>query len=223
MIPYLVEAQPSYFVLDPVTCRDLEIFQVENNLDSFATSGGGSKCQEGSLFWLLNRCKSPSGKRCLKEWLLRPLVDITEIHRRQEAVLWFLSSGDHAGWEGAWIGKLKGVIAEFVDAEKLLASLHHRRISARRLVKLLRLLERLSELRLDPATTSLVPAYITDSLSSCCNNELLYESKEFLGCLNLSAIEADDLPQTFNHEYELRHKELTELKTELAAAEVLYI
>ncbi len=39
-----------------------------------------------SLFDTLNRCVTPMGKRILKEWILRPLMDIETIRKRQDAV-----------------------------------------------------------------------------------------------------------------------------------------
>ncbi|MDO4952453.1 MAG: DNA mismatch repair protein MutS [Synergistaceae bacterium] len=39
-----------------------------------------------SLFSILNRCRTPMGKRLLKEWILAPLQDIDEIKRRQSSV-----------------------------------------------------------------------------------------------------------------------------------------
>jgi DNA mismatch repair protein MutS len=39
-----------------------------------------------SLFAILNRCCTPMGKRCLREWILRPLRSVEEIRRRQDAV-----------------------------------------------------------------------------------------------------------------------------------------
>lgn len=39
-----------------------------------------------SLFAVLNRCGTPMGKRCLREWILRPLRSVEEIRKRQDAV-----------------------------------------------------------------------------------------------------------------------------------------
>lgn len=40
----------------------------------------------GSLFWHLDRCRTPMGKRLLRRWLRRPLLDVSQIARRAEAV-----------------------------------------------------------------------------------------------------------------------------------------
>ena len=39
-----------------------------------------------SLYFVLNRCKTPMGKRLLKEWILSPLRDIEMISKRQDSV-----------------------------------------------------------------------------------------------------------------------------------------
>lgn len=44
-----------------------------------------------SLFSVLDRCRSPMGRRSLKEWILRPLLDIAAINRRLDGVEWLMS------------------------------------------------------------------------------------------------------------------------------------
>lgn len=39
-----------------------------------------------SLFWVLNRCRTPMGKRMLKDWITSPLQDIAAIEARQDIV-----------------------------------------------------------------------------------------------------------------------------------------
>ncbi len=39
-----------------------------------------------SLYSVLNRCRTPMGKRLLKEWILSPLQDINEIQKRQDSI-----------------------------------------------------------------------------------------------------------------------------------------
>jgi DNA mismatch repair protein MutS len=41
-----------------------------------------------SLFGVLNRCRTPMGKRTLRDWILRPLLDLDAIRLRQDAVEW---------------------------------------------------------------------------------------------------------------------------------------
>jgi DNA mismatch repair protein MSH2 len=49
-----------------------------------ATMGG--KSHNSSLFGILNQCKTPVGSRLLQIWLRQPLVSLTALQRRQNAV-----------------------------------------------------------------------------------------------------------------------------------------
>ena len=59
--------------LDAATQRNLEIVP--------ETAGSGA-----SLLSCLDRCRTPMGRRTLKAWLLRPLMDLDGIERRQAAI-----------------------------------------------------------------------------------------------------------------------------------------
>jgi DNA mismatch repair protein MutS len=60
--------------LDSTTLRNLEIFY---------SWGSGDK--KTTLFYLLNRTKTPMGSRKLKNWIARPLLNINEIEKRLDA------------------------------------------------------------------------------------------------------------------------------------------
>lgn len=57
------------------TIRDLELFA--NTTD---------QREHGSLCWLLDRCRTPMGKRMLRRWIRRPLVSVAQLQERQRAV-----------------------------------------------------------------------------------------------------------------------------------------
>ena len=67
--------------LDSTTLRNLEIFY---------SWGSGDK--KTTLFYLLNRTKTPMGSRKLKNWIARPLLNIKEIEKRHDAVEELLKS-----------------------------------------------------------------------------------------------------------------------------------
>ena len=48
---------------------------------------------EGSLLWSIDRCSTPAGSRCLREWLIRPLRVKDALLRRQDAVAVLLEHG----------------------------------------------------------------------------------------------------------------------------------
>ena len=66
-----------YMILDPNTVRSLEIFQ------SYAGK---------SLLSVIDMTLTPLGGRLLRRWLRQPLLDISEIFRRQEHLGWFMDN-----------------------------------------------------------------------------------------------------------------------------------
>ena len=72
----------SYMVLDPQTRRNLELYQ-----------GGRWGDAGASLLSVLDRTKTAMGGRRLRSWLGQPLLDLSDLLRRQEAVAWFHRSG----------------------------------------------------------------------------------------------------------------------------------
>lgn len=63
-----------FMQIDAKTLRSLEIFQSNSGL---------------SLISLIDRTKTPMGGRLLRRWLRQPLLDVSEIFRRQEFISWF--------------------------------------------------------------------------------------------------------------------------------------
>ena len=67
-------------VLDRNTQRHLELVKNQEDLSSKAT-----------LFDVLDRTKTPMGKRKLKKWILNPLLDIKNINNRLDIVDYFFT------------------------------------------------------------------------------------------------------------------------------------
>ena len=63
--------------LDAATLRNLELVP-----ETAANGAGGGL----SLFSCLDDCRTPMGRRTLREWILRPLMDVQAIERRQSAI-----------------------------------------------------------------------------------------------------------------------------------------
>lgn len=62
-------------LLDPTAVATLELFETAQE-----------RSARGSLFATLDRASTPMGRRLLRQWLLRPLLDREGIGRRQEAI-----------------------------------------------------------------------------------------------------------------------------------------
>ena len=67
-----------FMVLDPQTVRNLELF-----------SGGRWGSSESSLLSVLDKTRTPMGARLLRRWIGQPLLDITHLERRLDAVDFF--------------------------------------------------------------------------------------------------------------------------------------
>ncbi len=77
----MVGESSQHLVLDAITLANLEVF---------ANLRDGRK--KGSLLFILDRTSSPPGGRRLRHWLQRPLRDLDELERRQDAVEDLLSA-----------------------------------------------------------------------------------------------------------------------------------
>ncbi|GMB10664.1 MAG: DNA mismatch repair protein MutS [Candidatus Improbicoccus devescovinae] len=67
--------QKDYLVFECESVRNLEIFETIQ-----------SRELKGSLIWVLDKTKTPMGKRLLRSWLEKPLRNVNDIVKRQNAV-----------------------------------------------------------------------------------------------------------------------------------------
>jgi MutS domain III len=83
------QAKTTMFMrINSVTLRALHIFATEHH--PLMAKGYGHTKEGFSLFSLLDRTKSKVGRQRLREWMLKPLLDRSEISRRQDGVELFL-------------------------------------------------------------------------------------------------------------------------------------
>ena len=92
-----------HLILDPVTLRNLE-------LTSSLSEGG----RQGTLLSILDKTQNSMGARMLKQWLLRPLVDMEAIGGRLDAV-------EQLAFDTITRTKLAGALKPLVDIERVLA------------------------------------------------------------------------------------------------------
>ena len=77
-----IYATGSFMTLDSQTRRNLELF-----------AAGRNESKELSLLAALDRTKTPMGGRLLRQWLGQPLLDLTELEQRLDAVDHFYLDG----------------------------------------------------------------------------------------------------------------------------------
>ena len=70
-----IYTENQYMRLDMTAVRNLEICETMR-----------SKSKKGSLLWVLDKTKTAMGKRLLRSWVVKPLMNITQINLRQNAV-----------------------------------------------------------------------------------------------------------------------------------------
>ena len=119
----------SFMMLDGQTCRNLELFQ-----------GGRWRESANSILSIIDLTRTAMGGRLLKNWLGHPLVDITELNRRQDAVDWFYhnSLARH---------KAVALLSDIADLERLINRVRVGKVIARELITLRSSLEKIPELR----------------------------------------------------------------------------
>lgn len=92
----------SYMVLDPQTRRNLELFE-----------GGRWGDTKSALLSVLDRTKTSMGARQLRRWVGQPLLDVSELTKRQDAVEWFHRSTIRRG-------RVTTVLEKISDMERLI-------------------------------------------------------------------------------------------------------
>ena len=70
-----IYTENQYMRLDMTAVRNLEICETMR-----------SKSKKGSLLWVLDKTRTAMGKRLLRSWIVKPLMNITQINLRQNAV-----------------------------------------------------------------------------------------------------------------------------------------
>ncbi|GAH29117.1 unnamed protein product, partial [marine sediment metagenome] len=138
----------SFMALDVNTQRNLELFYCSR-----------SGTTSGSLLSIIDLTKTAIGGRLLKRWLGQPLLDITELVKRQDAISWFYDNSMARNQTISLLG-------EVADLERLINRVRSNIASPRELVTLRRSLEvipRLSRLLEDGSPIN----WLKDKLKPC--------------------------------------------------------
>ncbi len=144
----------NFMRIDPNTMRNLEIFQ------SWDFTGGAPI---GSLVNTIDLTITPMGGRLLRKWLRHPLLDVTELRTRQDAVEWFVKQADARE-------KLREAFANVLDLERLLGRIRRKIAVPAEVVALAQSLRALPEIRAALEKVSgkaRAPQEFLASLASC--------------------------------------------------------
>jgi len=119
----------SFMILDGQTIRNLELFQ------------GGRWGETGnSLLSIVDLSRTSMGGRLLKNWLGHPLLDLTILNRRQEAVAWFHQNSLARE-------KIVSLLSDIADLERLINRVTSGRVIPRELLALRSSLEEVPDLK----------------------------------------------------------------------------
>ncbi|XP_013368469.1 PREDICTED: DNA mismatch repair protein Msh3 [Chinchilla lanigera] len=170
-----------FMTMNGTTLRNLEILQ--NQTD-------GKK--RGSLLWVLDHTKTAFGRRELKKWVTQPLLKLSEINARLDAVSEVLHS------ESSVFGQLESQLQKLPDIERGLGSIYHKKCSTQEFFLIVKTLYHLkSELQaLMPVVNSHVQS---DLLQKCILEipELLGPVEHYLKILNEPAAKIGDKTELF--------------------------
>ena len=100
----------NFMQLDPQTIRNLEIFQ------GWDFTGG---TPTGSLVATIDLTMTQMGGRLLRRWLRHPLLDLTEMRARQDAIEWFYQREPVRA-------QLRSLLDEVLDVERALGRIRRR-------------------------------------------------------------------------------------------------
>ncbi|KAG0168324.1 Mismatch repair protein msh3 [Apophysomyces sp. BC1015] len=117
----------NHMLLNGNTMANLEIYR--NSTDY---------SEKGSLFWVLNHTNTKFGKRLLKRWIGRPLVDVDQLNLRIDAIDELITT------ENQKKQKAQALLKQLPDLEKGLCRIHYGRSSPAELIQVLDALLRVS-------------------------------------------------------------------------------
>lgn len=167
--------------MNGTTLRNLEILQ--NQTD------GKTK---GSLLWVLDHTKTAFGRRMLKKWVTQPLLKLSAINARLDAVSEVLRS------ESSVFPQLESLLQKLPDIERGLGSIYHRKCSTQEFFLIVRTLYHLkSELQvLMPVVNSQVQSDLLRVIVLEIP-ELLDPVEHYLKILNEQAAKVGDKTELF--------------------------
>ena len=138
----------SFMTLDGQTIRNLELFQ------------GGRWGEAGhSLLSIIDLTKTAMGGRLLRNWLGNPLLDLSTLSRRQEAVAW--SHGNSLARQ-----KIISLLGDIADLERLVNRVMSNRVMPRELLGFRYGLEKVPDLKAAMADGDAI-GWLSDELKPC--------------------------------------------------------
>jgi DNA mismatch repair protein MSH3 len=193
----------THMLLNGNTLSSLEVYR--NQTDH---------AEKGSLLWTLDRTKTRPGKRLLRNWVGRPLLDKTKLEERISAVEELLDGG-----RTAQVDRVKQTLSSIKsDLEKILVRIYYKKAARSELLGFLQTLQRIAD------NFALVKEPKDGGFQSPLLNEAVAQLPKtgdavvaILERINLDAAKSDDKYSFFRSEHET--EDIEEHKLGIAAVE----
>jgi DNA mismatch repair protein MSH3 len=193
----------THMLLNGNTLSSLEIYKNQSDFT-----------EKGSLFWTLDRTRTRFGKRLLRNWVGRPLLDQAKLEDRIKAVGELLEGGSTAR-----VDRVKHMLSNVKsDLEKILTRVYYKKASRPELVGFLQMLQHVAN------EFSHVKSAEDVGFESTTLNEAIAQLPSigddivgFLNRINLQAAKDDDKYSFFRDEHET--EKITDHKMGIAAVE----
>ncbi|KAF2980862.1 hypothetical protein EK904_003981 [Melospiza melodia maxima] len=147
---------------------------------------------KGSLLWVLDHTRTSFGRRRLRKWVTQPLLKLSEINARLDAVSEILLS------ESSVFGQIQNLLCKLPDLERGLCSVFHKKCSTQEFFLIVSTLS-----RLDLEIQAFVPVIQSHVRSPLLKDalleipDLLSPVKQYLKILNEEAAKTGDKTQLF--------------------------
>jgi DNA mismatch repair protein MSH3 len=178
----------THMLLNGNTLNSLEIYR--NQTDH---------TEQGSLFWTLDRTKTRFGKRLLRNWVGRPLLDKAKLEKRTAAVEELLSTEKLRSAD-----RLKGVVSSVRgDLEKVLVRIYYKKASRPELLSFLQTLQRVANEFAHvktPEDTGFDSGLLNEAIATL--PRIGDKIVEYLDRINLQSAKQDDKYSFFRPEHE---------------------
>ncbi|RZK26728.1 MAG: DNA mismatch repair protein MutS, partial [Hymenobacter sp.] len=140
--------EDKYVWLDRFTVRNLELVQAQHP--------GGVP-----LIDILDQTITPMGARLLRKWVVLPLKEVSQIHRRLDTVAALVANPE-------LLEEVQGHLRPINDLERLISKVAVRRVNPRELLQLARALESIAPLREKLAASGIKALEkLADQLNAC--------------------------------------------------------
>lgn len=160
-------SENEFMSLDLNTCRNLELLETMRNRE-----------KKGSLLWVLDATKTPMGKRLIRNYIERPLLNLSKIIKRQNAVSELMGNI-------MLLDSIKDDLSQIYDLERLLTKVIYGSANARDLRSICYTISKIPSLK---EKLNVVESTLLKEINS--NIDFLEDVKELID----SSIVEEDIP-----------------------------